>query len=76
MPFPPTHPALAGALDKQGYLEPTPVQAAVLGAADGQDLLVSAQTGSGKTVASAWPWPRTCWARRRASTAPARLWPW
>jgi ATP-dependent RNA helicase DeaD len=51
MPFPPTHPALAGALDKQGYLEPTPVQAAVLGAADGQDLLVSAQTGSGKTVA-------------------------
>jgi ATP-dependent RNA helicase DeaD len=51
MPFPPTHPALAGALEKQGYLEPTPVQAAVLGAADGQDLLVSAQTGSGKTVA-------------------------
>jgi ATP-dependent RNA helicase DeaD len=51
MPFPPTHPALAGALDKQGYLEPTPVQAAVLAAADGQDLLVSAQTGSGKTVA-------------------------
>ena len=51
MPFPPTHPALAGALEKQGYLEPTPVQAAVLEAADGQDLLVSAQTGSGKTVA-------------------------
>jgi ATP-dependent RNA helicase DeaD len=51
MPFPPTHPALAGALEKQGYLEPTPVQAAVLAAADGQDLLVSAQTGSGKTVA-------------------------
>ena len=37
MPFPPTHPALAGALEKQGYLEPTPVQAAVLGAADGQE---------------------------------------
>jgi len=51
MPFPPTHPALARALEQQGYLEPTPVQAAVLGAADGQDLLVSAQTGSGKTVA-------------------------
>ena len=51
MPFPPTHTALAGALEKQGYLEPTPVQAAVLAAADGQDLLVSAQTGSGKTVA-------------------------
>ena len=51
MPFPITHPALARALEQQGYLEPTPVQAAVLGAADDQDLLVSAQTGSGKTVA-------------------------
>src|SRR4051812_17236385 len=51
MPFPVTHPALASALAKQGYAEPTPVQAAVLEAPDDRDLLVSAQTGSGKTVA-------------------------
>jgi ATP-dependent RNA helicase DeaD len=46
------HPALAAALDARGYHTPTPVQAAVL-AADcrGRDLLVSSQTGSGKTVA-------------------------
>lgn len=52
MAFPDIHPALARALASQGYSEPTPVQAAVL--ADetaGRDLLVSAQTGSGKTVA-------------------------
>jgi ATP-dependent RNA helicase DeaD len=52
MPFPPTHPALARALADKAYLEPTPVQAAVLDErTDGRDLLVSAQTGSGKTVA-------------------------
>jgi ATP-dependent RNA helicase DeaD len=51
MPFPVTHPALARALQAQGYREPTPVQAAVLAAPPGHDLLVSAQTGSGKTVA-------------------------
>src|SRR3954470_17191743 len=50
MPFPSTHPALARALAARGYEEPTPVQAAVL-AQPSQDLLVSAQTGSGKTVA-------------------------
>ena len=52
MAFPDIHPALARALASQGYAEPTPVQAAVLTPeADGRDLLVSAQTGSGKTVA-------------------------
>ncbi len=51
MPFPATHPALERALEQQGYLEPTPVQAAVLKEPDDRDLLVSAQTGSGKTVA-------------------------
>ncbi|MFC3068085.1 DEAD/DEAH box helicase [Phenylobacterium soli] len=51
MPFPQTHPALARALAAQGYSEPTPVQAAVLAAEADRDLLVSAQTGSGKTVA-------------------------
>jgi len=46
------HPALASALATKGYEELTPVQLAVLGEeADGRDLLVSAQTGSGKTVA-------------------------
>ncbi len=52
MPFPTTHPALERALETQGYAEPTSVQAAVLAPeAAGRDLLVSAQTGSGKTVA-------------------------
>ncbi|MFI4964969.1 MAG: DEAD/DEAH box helicase [Caulobacterales bacterium] len=51
MPFPATHPALDRALEQHGYLEPTPVQAAVLREPDDRDLLVSAQTGSGKTVA-------------------------
>ena len=52
MAFPPTHPALARALASQGYTEPTPVQDAVITeGAGGRDLLVSAQTGSGKTVA-------------------------
>ncbi|MEK1924431.1 MAG: DEAD/DEAH box helicase [Rhizobium giardinii] len=45
-------PAIAQALTKRGYSELTPVQKAVLGAElEGRDALVSAQTGSGKTVA-------------------------
>ncbi len=51
MPFPASHPALDRALADRGYAEPTPVQSAVLEAEPGRDLLVSAQTGSGKTVA-------------------------
>jgi ATP-dependent RNA helicase DeaD len=51
MPFPASHPALDRALSERGYAEPTAVQAAVLEAEEGRDLLVSAQTGSGKTVA-------------------------
>ncbi|WP_420469776.1 DEAD/DEAH box helicase [Brevundimonas sp. FT23042] len=51
MPFPASHPALDRALSERGYAEPTAVQAAVLEAESGRDLLVSAQTGSGKTVA-------------------------
>jgi ATP-dependent RNA helicase DeaD len=52
MPFPSTHPALERALVSRGYADPTPVQEAVLQPeATGRDLLVSAQTGSGKTVA-------------------------
>ncbi len=45
-------PALKRALDEREYTELTPVQAAVIAPeAAGRDLLVSAQTGSGKTVA-------------------------
>jgi ATP-dependent RNA helicase DeaD len=52
MPFPIQNAALARALQARGYEEPTPVQLAVLQpAAHDRDLLVSAQTGSGKTVA-------------------------
>jgi ATP-dependent RNA helicase DeaD len=52
MPFPTSHPSLERALADRGYTEPTPVQVAVLQPeAVGKDLLVSAQTGSGKTVA-------------------------
>jgi ATP-dependent RNA helicase DeaD len=50
--FPPTLPPLAQALAERQYDQPTPVQTAVLAdEAMGRDLLVSAQTGSGKTVA-------------------------
>lgn len=52
MVFLTTSPPLARALKERKYEEPTPVQKAVLEAASvGNDLLVSAQTGSGKTVA-------------------------
>jgi ATP-dependent RNA helicase DeaD len=50
--FPTLSPPLARALAARNYCDPTPVQSAVLVAdAAGRDLLVSAQTGSGKTVA-------------------------
>jgi ATP-dependent RNA helicase DeaD len=50
--FLPTSPPLDRALAERNYDEPTPVQSAVLAEdAAGRDLLVSAQTGSGKTVA-------------------------
>jgi ATP-dependent RNA helicase DeaD len=50
--FPTTSPALARALAERSYDRPTPVQTAVLAdEAVDRDLLVSAQTGSGKTVA-------------------------
>ncbi len=52
MPFTQLAPFLRDALSERGYVSPTPVQAAVLEpGARGRDLLVSAQTGSGKTVA-------------------------
>jgi ATP-dependent RNA helicase DeaD len=52
VPFPTLAASIAAALAERGYAEPTAVQAAVLEAETaGRDLLVSAQTGSGKTVA-------------------------
>lgn len=52
MIFSETSPALARALAERNYNDPTPVQSAVLTSdAEGRDVLVSAQTGSGKTVA-------------------------
>jgi ATP-dependent RNA helicase DeaD len=50
--FPATYPALSRALAERDYRQPTPVQKAVVEPeAEGRDLLVSAQTGSGKTIA-------------------------
>jgi ATP-dependent RNA helicase DeaD len=52
MTFPDLPPLLSEALAARGYTALTPVQDAVLQAdAAGRDLVVSAQTGSGKTVA-------------------------
>ncbi|WP_375459983.1 DEAD/DEAH box helicase [uncultured Enterovirga sp.] len=52
MAFPSSSPSLLRALTERNYTDPTPVQSAVLtAAAEERDLLVSAQTGSGKTVA-------------------------
>ena len=52
MTFPALPAPIAAALEERGYAEATSVQAAVLEPeAAGRDLVVSAQTGSGKTVA-------------------------
>ena len=52
MTFFKTSPALARALAERNYNDATPVQSAVLTKeAEARDILVSAQTGSGKTVA-------------------------
>ena len=52
MPFSGLAPTLAQSLTQRGYEALTPVQSAVLQPeAPGRDLIVSAQTGSGKTVA-------------------------
>ena len=52
MTFTNVPPVLGEALAARGYVELTPVQASVLREeAVGRDMIVSAQTGSGKTVA-------------------------
>jgi superfamily II DNA/RNA helicase len=50
------HPSILKALTEAGYTQPTPVQAqAVPAAIEGRDLMVSSQTGSGKTAAFMLP---------------------
>lgn len=52
MNFPPLPSSLEAALSARGYTQATPVQAEVMQPdAIGRDLIVSAQTGSGKTIA-------------------------
>lgn len=72
-----THPALARALAAREYSNLTPVQIAVLeDAAVDRDLLVSAQTGSGKTVAFGLALAKTLLAdaeRFEAAAAPLAL---
>ena len=64
----PVHAALAAALSARGYETATPVQSAVLEPSlAGRDLLVSSQTGSGKTVAFGTSIAQTLFA---AGTAP------
>ena len=67
------HPALAKALAARGYKTATGVQAAVIDPrVAGRDLLVSSQTGSGKTIAFGATSPRRCWRpARRAPRADA-----
>ncbi|TWV82476.1 DEAD/DEAH box helicase [Moraxella sp. VT-16-12] len=50
------HPLILKALSKSGYTTPTPIQAgAIPHALGGRDLLLSAQTGSGKTASFVLP---------------------
>ena len=64
---------LAQAIAQRGYEELTPVQSAVIAeAARGRDLLVSAQTGSGKTVAFGLAMAENLLAAADALPPPAR----
>jgi ATP-dependent RNA helicase DeaD len=68
------HPALAKALAARGYETATDVQAAVLDrAVAGRDLLVSSQTGSGKTIAFGALLAETLLGAERGPGAPAAL---
>ena len=59
-------PEVVSAITRAGYNEPTPVQArAVPVALTGVDLLVSSQTGSGKTASFVWPALQTILNARR-----------
>src|SRR5690625_6982019 len=64
-------PSLLSTLEKIGFRTPTPVQTAALPKAlQGRDLMVSAQTGSGKTAAFMLPAiQRVLQARQQAAAA-------
>jgi ATP-dependent RNA helicase RhlE len=50
------HPFILKALDDEGYVEPTPIQAlAIPSILEGKDVLGTAQTGTGKTAAFSLP---------------------
>lgn len=50
------NPSIVTVLDANGYLEPTPIQAAAIPAIlDGEDILAGAKTGTGKTAAFILP---------------------
>jgi ATP-dependent RNA helicase DeaD len=52
----PLSPTILAAIDRAGYLEPTPIQAAVIPEAiTGRDVIGQAQTGTGKTAAFLLP---------------------
>jgi superfamily II DNA/RNA helicase len=66
------HEALLKALNDSGYTEPTPVQAQAIPAAiAGRDLMVSSQTGSGKTAAFMLPALHRFANQERPAFAPA-----
>jgi ATP-dependent RNA helicase DeaD len=67
-----THPALMRALATRGYTTATPVQARVGEALANADLLVSARTGSGKTVAFGLALARTLLGEAERVAAPTR----
>jgi superfamily II DNA/RNA helicase len=64
------HPAILKALTDAGYTEPTPVQQQAIPAAlAGRDLMVSSQTGSGKTAAFMLPALHLFASQERAAVA-------
>ena len=67
------HPYILKALASAGYTTPTPVQAQAIPAAlDGRDLLVSSQTGSGKTAAFMLPALHSLAAQERRPFVPLK----
>ena len=66
------HEAILKALTDSGYIEPTPVQAQAIPAAlEGRDLIVSSQTGSGKTAAFMLPALHRFASQERPAFAPS-----
>jgi ATP-dependent RNA helicase DeaD len=67
------NPALLTALDRVGYREPTPIQAAFIPEAlTGRDVIGQAQTGTGKTAAFVIPFFNT-WREEPGQTGPQAI---